>query len=248
MISQLRSLWKNLFRRKQLNSDLDEELNAYMELVAVEKLRSGMSPEETGRNVRREVAGVEQARQGVRDIRAGVSLERLAQDVRYGVRALRKNPAFTVVSVATLALGIGANTAMFSLLDQIVLRLLPVKQPERLVKVTIAGNNFGNTYGTDRISWPMFEDLRDKNKVFSGMLCSFLTTVTVGTENAQRRPARNWFRARISRYLGSRRSWAASSLPMTTRSPTASRLWCSATASGGTTLTRTARLWAGQLR
>lgn len=180
MISRLRALWNNVFRRKQLDSDLDEELSVYAELVAADKVRSGISPEEARRDTRREMGGVEQIRQNVRDTRIGVSLERLAQDLRYGVRVLRKNPAFTLVTIATLAMGIGANTAMFSLLDQIVLSLLPVKQPERLVRVTIAGNNFGNTYGADRISWPMFEDLRDQNKVFSGMFCSFPTLVTVG--------------------------------------------------------------------
>lgn len=115
-----------------------------------------------------------------RDIPAGVLLERLAQDVRYGVRALAKNPAFTLVAVATLTLGIGTNAAMFSLLDQIVLRLLPVKQPERLMKVTKQGNNYANSFGADRISWPMFEDLRTRNQVFSDMFCRFPATVTLG--------------------------------------------------------------------
>jgi predicted permease len=180
MISRLRALWNNAFRKSELNEDLDEELSVYADLVAAEKVRSGMSPDEARRDARREMGGVEQIRQNVRDIRVGVWLEKLAQDIRYGARTLKKNPAFSLVAIATLALGIGANTAMFSLLDQIVLRLLPVKQPERLVKVTVVGNNYGNTYGADRISWPMFEDLRDRNEVFSDMFCRFPTTVTVG--------------------------------------------------------------------
>jgi hypothetical protein len=126
MIRRLRVLWNNLFRANQLDHDLDEELNAYEEMVSAEKVRSGMSPGEAHRNTRLEMGGVEQVRQSVRDIRVGVSLETLGQDIRYGVRALAKNPAFSLVAIATLALGIGANTAMFSLLDQIVLRLLPV--------------------------------------------------------------------------------------------------------------------------
>jgi predicted permease len=180
MISRLRALWNYVFRKSQLDEDLDEELSVYAELVAAEKVRSGASPDEAWSDTRREMGGVEQVRQSVRDIRVGVWLEKLAQDMRYGLRTLKKNPAFSLVAIATLALGIGANTAMFSLLDQIVLRLLPVKQPERLVKVTIAGNNHGNTYGADRISWPMFEDLRDRNQVFTSMFCRFPTTVTVG--------------------------------------------------------------------
>ena len=180
MISRLRALWNNVFRRKQLDRDLDEELQAYLELVSAEKVREGVSPEEAYRDARRETGGVEQVRQRVRDVRAGGSLDRLAQDIRYGIRTLTKNPAFTLVAMATLALGIGANTAMFSLLDQVVLRLLPVQHPEQLVIVRETGNHYGNSYGPNTVSWPMFEDFRDNNQVFSGMFCRFPATVTVG--------------------------------------------------------------------
>ena len=120
--------------------------------------------------------GYDQVVQSVRDVRAGVWLDRLVQDVQYGVRTLAKNPTFSLVAVGTLALGIGANTAMFSLLDQVVLRLLPVSHPEQLVIVRETGNHYGNSYGANTISWPMFEDLRDNNQVFSGMFCRFPAT------------------------------------------------------------------------
>jgi predicted permease len=180
VISRLRALWNNVFRRKQLDRDLDEELQAYVELLSAEKMQAGLAPEEARHRARREVGGFDQVRQGVRDIRAGVSLDTLVQDVRYGVRTLAKNPAFSLVAVATLALGIGANTAMFSLLDQVVLRLLPVRDPAQLVIVRETGNHYGNTYGANTISWPMFEDLRDNNQAFSGMFCRFPATVTIG--------------------------------------------------------------------
>jgi predicted permease len=180
MISRLRTLWNNVFRRNQLDRDLDEELRAYAELVSAEKMRAGVSPEEAYRNTRREMGGDEQIRQSVRDIRAGALLDRLAQDIRYGIRTLSRSPGFCLVAVATLALGIGANTAMFSLLDQIVLRLLPVKEPERLATITERGNFYGDSYGPNTLSWPMFEDLRDNNRVFSGMFCRFPTSVTLG--------------------------------------------------------------------
>ena len=180
MISRLRGLWNNVFRRNQLDRDLDEELRAYAELVSAEKIRAGLSPEEAYRDTRREMGGDEQIRQSVRDIRAGALLDRLAQDIRYGIRTLSRSPGFCLVAVATLALGIGANTAMFSLLDQIVLRLLPVKEPERLAMITERGNFYGDSYGPNTISWPMFEDLRDNNRVFSGMFCRFSTPVTLG--------------------------------------------------------------------
>ncbi|HZD48255.1 MAG TPA: ABC transporter permease, partial [Silvibacterium sp.] len=183
MISRLRALWNNLFRRNQLDGELDEELRAYVELMSAEKMRAGMAPEEADRDARRETGGLDHVKQGVREIRAGVSLDRLLQDIRYGIRTLAKDPAFSLIAMATLALGIGANSAMFSLLDQVVLRLLPVSHPERLVIVRETGNHYGNTYGTNTISWPMFEDLRDNNQVFSGMFCRFPATVTIGYGN-----------------------------------------------------------------
>ena len=180
MISRLRGLWKNVFRRNQLDRDLDEELRAYADLVSAEKMRAGMSPEEAYRDTRREMGGDEQIRQSVRDIRTGALLDRLVQDIRYAIRTLSRSPGFCLVVVTTLALGIGANTAVFSLLDQIVLRLLAVKEPERLVMITERGNFYGDSYGPNTISWPMFEDLRDNNRVFSGMFCRFPTAVTLG--------------------------------------------------------------------
>jgi predicted permease len=180
VISRLRALWNNLFRRKQLDTDLDEELRAYVELVSAERMQAGMDPEEAHRDALRELGGLQQVIEGVRDVRAGVWVERLALDIRYGVRTLAKNRAFTLIALATLALGIGANTAMFSLLDQVVLRLLPVSHPEQLVIVRETGNHYGNSYGANTVSWPMFEDLRDNNQVFSGMFCRFPATVTLG--------------------------------------------------------------------
>jgi predicted permease len=185
VISRLCALWDNLFRRKKLDRDLDEELQAYVELVSAEKMRKGVSPEEAYREARRDAGGVEQVKENVRDVRAGVWLDSLVRDFRYGVRTLAKNPAFTLIAMATLALGIGANTAMFSVLDQVVLRLLPVRDPERVVIVRETGNHYGNSYGPNTISWPMFEDLRDNNQVFSGMFCRFPATVTIsGSDQA----------------------------------------------------------------
>ena len=183
MISRLRALWNNVFRRKQLDHDLDEELEAYVELVAAEKLRAGMGPEEAHGYARRQTGGIDQVAQKVRDVRMGAWLDRLVQDVRFGIRTLAKNPTFSLVAVGTLALGIGANTAMFSLLDQVVLKLLPVSRPEQLVIVRETGNHYGNSFGPNTISWPMFEDLRDNNQVFSGMFCRFPASVTIGNGN-----------------------------------------------------------------
>jgi hypothetical protein len=180
VISRIRAFWNNLFRRKQLDRDFDDELQAYVELLANERVKDGADPDKAYLSARREAGALAHVRENVRDVRVGVSLGRLAQDIRYGGRTLAKNPAFTLVAITTLALGIGANTAMFSLLDQVVLRLLPVPHPEQLVIVRETGNHYGNSYGPNTVSWPMFEDLRDANQVFSGMFCRFPATVTLG--------------------------------------------------------------------
>ncbi|HXJ95529.1 MAG TPA: ABC transporter permease [Terriglobia bacterium] len=103
----------------------------------------------------------------------------IAGDIRYALRVLIKNPVFTVVAVLTLALGIGANTAIFSLLDQVLLRLLPVKNPQQLVLLTMRGHHYGSNWGGNAISHPMFRDFQSHNQVFSGMFCRFPTQVSV---------------------------------------------------------------------
>jgi predicted permease len=92
-------------------------------------------------------------------------------DIRFAFRTLRKSPVFAAVAVISLALGIGANTAIFTLLDQILLRLLPVKEPQQLVLLTMKGFHYGDNWGGNAISYPMYQDFKDHNSVFSGMFC-----------------------------------------------------------------------------
>ena len=111
-------------------------------------------------------------------------LETLLRDFKYAVRMLLRTPGFTAVAVLTLALGIGANTAIFTLLDQVLLRLLPVKDPQELVLLTMRGHHYGSNWGGNAISHPMFRDFKDHNEVFSEMFCRFPTTVSL-TFNGQ---------------------------------------------------------------
>jgi hypothetical protein len=104
-----------------------------------------------------------------------------AQDFRYAVRTLVKAPGFTIVVVLTLALGIGANTAIFSLTDQVLLRLLPVKAPERLVVLDGPGAFQGRTFNNGTFSYPMYRDFRDQNTVFDGVLARFPSPLTMMT-------------------------------------------------------------------
>jgi predicted permease len=103
----------------------------------------------------------------------------LVGDIRYAARVMAKNPLFTAVAAITLALGIGANTAIFTLLDQVLLRLLPVKDPQQLVLLTERGHHYGNNWGGNAISYPMYRDFQKNNQVFSGMLCRFPAQVSL---------------------------------------------------------------------
>ena len=92
------------------------------------------------------------------------------QDLKYAVRGLARAPVFTLVAVLSLGLGIGVNTAIFSLLDQVLLRLLPVRNPEEIVLLNPLGASYGSNRGPSVLSYPMYQDLRDKNQVFRGVL------------------------------------------------------------------------------
>ena len=122
-----------LVRRDRVERELDEELGYHLERELEQNLLGGMSPEEARSAALRSFGGLEQAKEGCREARGVRLLEELWQDLLYGIRMLRKNPSFTLVSVFTLALGIGANTAIFSLLNAIILRPLPYNEAERLV-------------------------------------------------------------------------------------------------------------------
>src|SRR5215831_9699821 len=104
------------------------------------------------------------------------------QDLRYAFRTLRKAPLFTSVAVLSLALGIGANTAIFTLVNQLILQLLPVRDPEQLVLLTARGSHYGSNTGGNAISYPMYQDFRDKNEVFQGMFCRYGSSFSVSYE------------------------------------------------------------------
>src|SRR5947209_3364591 len=106
------------------------------------------------------------------------------QDFRYSVRTLRKSPVFLLIAVLSLALGIGANTAIFTLIHQLILQPLPVHDPGQLVMLAGRGNHYGGNNGPDRLSYPMYQEIRDKNQVFSGMFCTYPSTVSASFAGA----------------------------------------------------------------
>ena len=124
---------RNLFHVDKVERDLDAEIRAYVDGVSEERIAAGMTPEEARRMALAECGGTEPVKQAVRDSRAGTGISTIWQDMRFAVRVLRKSPGFTTVVILTLALGIGANTAIFTLVNAVLLQTIPVTHPEELV-------------------------------------------------------------------------------------------------------------------
>jgi putative ABC transport system permease protein len=166
LLRWLSAFWRNTFRKSRSERELDEELRAYVELLVEEKTVRGMGAEEARRAALLEVGGVEQVKEQVRDVRAGVMLESLWQDLRYGARTLAKSRGFTLVAVLTLALGIGATTAIFSVVNAVLLRPLPYPDAGRLVYV-------GQLYrsGIAGSGEPKFMFWREQARSFEALAC-----------------------------------------------------------------------------
>src|SRR5215471_4379001 len=128
-------IWRNLRHGDRMESDLDAELRAYVDVLTAQKVRSGMTPEDARRAALIESEGVEQVKERVRDVRAGAWLATIWRDIQFGARLLAEERAFTFAAVTMLALGIGATTAVFSVVNVVLLRGLPYADPDRIVSV-----------------------------------------------------------------------------------------------------------------
>jgi predicted permease len=159
----LRRLSGSLTGRRR-DADLEDELRLHLELAAEEARRQGHSPEDAMRRARLEAGGLAQAMEAMRDQRGLPWLEDMAGDARIAVRMMRRSPIFSIVAVVSLGLGIGANTAIFSLVNTLVLRSLPVHEPDRLVEVL---SQFPGEPRTNGYQWSVFEHYRNNNHVFA---------------------------------------------------------------------------------
>jgi putative ABC transport system permease protein len=158
---------RSLFKRNAADNDLDEELQFHIDQKTQEFISKGFSEKDARYAARLEFRGVEQSKEACRDARKVNWLQDFAQDIRYGLRMLRKTPGFTAVAILTLALGIGANTAIFSLIDAVLLKSLPVQNPNELVLVRMVTPASQGDPDTD-ISNPVWQQIRDRQDVFSG--------------------------------------------------------------------------------
>jgi predicted permease len=161
--SRIRSISKNLTRKRQVERQLDDEVRVYVDMLTDERIAAGMSPSEARRTALAESGGIEQVKQAVRDRRVGTGLELLWQDARFGLRQLRRNPGFTIAAVAALALGIGANTAIFSVVNAVLLKPLTYPDADRIV-------HFYRPFPEGRreeASIPEFRSLQQQTGVFA---------------------------------------------------------------------------------
>jgi putative ABC transport system permease protein len=185
------SWFHNSSRRTEVDDDLDAEINAHVQLLTDEKMAGGVAPELARREALLETGGVEQVKAKVREVRTGLWLEQLLQDLRYGLRMLAKSPGFASLAVLTLALGIGANTAMFSVVHAVLLQPIPFTDPSRVVAVWQRQAN-----GEDNVfSTPNFLEWKRQPGATAAMAAFIPEGRTLGTRDG------------VERITGWRASW-----------------------------------------
>jgi len=164
MLADLTYRLRSLLKRKEAETELDDELRFHFEQQVAKHIAAGLTRDQAVRRARLLFGGMEQVKEECRDARGVRIIENLLQDLRYGVRMLRKKPAFTLVAVLTLALGVGANTAIFSIVNAVLLRQLPYPDPGRLVRIFFASPGVG--LQDVPFSVPELDDLRTRSGVF----------------------------------------------------------------------------------
>ena len=158
---------RSLLRRNAVEQELDRELRFHIEQEIEKSVGRGLSLSEARSEAVRRLGGIAQIQEECRDMRRTSYLENFIRDLQYAARMLLKAPVFTLTAAATLALGIGANTAIFQLLDAVRLRTLPVREAHRLAQIQIPNMNFGILEGADNLSYPLYREIRANQQAFS---------------------------------------------------------------------------------
>src|SRR5262249_12839584 len=152
-----------LIFRRAAERELDADIQSFIDLSAAEKARSGVPPGEARRQAILEIGGAEQAKERVRRYRHRGLLDEIGREFRHALRIFGRSPGFTFIVIGTLALGIGTNAAVFSLMDALMFRALPVRNPENLVEVRLGARR-------QTFSYPVWEQIRDHQKFFESMV------------------------------------------------------------------------------
>jgi predicted permease len=172
---------RNLFQRKTLEGGLERELRYHFERRISDLEHSGLSADQARREARLELGGITQIKEDVRDVWLTRWLRDFAYDLRFSIRSFRKSPSFTATAVLSLMLGIGATTAIYSLVDQVILHALPVREPGRLVLIDWNGDQVAPGFGSwNLMSYPFCRDLDQQKRVFEGVFCRALTGINLG--------------------------------------------------------------------
>lgn len=179
----------NWFRRKNLENGLDRELHYHLDRRISDLEKSGVPASVARRRALMELGGTAQVQEEVRDIWLSRWLRDLTYDLRFSARSFLKTPSFSTTAVLSLVLGIGATTAIYSLVDQVLLHALPVREPGRLVLIDWEGDPAANGFGSwNLMSYPICRDLDEKKEFFEGVFCRALTSVNLST-GSDYRPA-----------------------------------------------------------
>jgi len=190
VLMRVLSGFRTLFRKSRAEQELDAELRAFLETAVEQKMHAGMRREQAIRAARLDAGSVEAVKDRVRDVGWESIAESCWKDLRYAIRLLLRSPGFTSVAVLSLALGIGANTAIFQLADAIRLRPLPVEHPEQLAEVRMADPTRGRM-GTFSGRRPLFtnalwEEFRQRQQAFSGVVAWGAYPVNLSTRGESR--------------------------------------------------------------
>jgi predicted permease len=183
---------RSLFRKGRVEDELSDEIQFHVDQLTQVHIAAGMTADDARDAALRSMGGVEQRKEECRDARQVRVIENIVADLRYSLRLMRRSPGFTAVALASLSLGIGANVAMFQLLDAIGLRTLPIERPHELAEVRIAGGTGGfgqNDNSNSEMTNPLWEQLRGQQQAFAGIFAWGSTQMLVG-RGADMRPVR----------------------------------------------------------